>query len=401
MTVLALPAPSAETAPSVRTIARQQGIGLGTLIRILSLRRPDQSATERQFVKDFVLTVPGMQEDAFGNCYIVVGDKPSVLWSCHTDTVSKDGGNQNLRWNGDVLGLNNGKPGQSLGADDGAGLWLLLEMIKAEKPGLYVFHRAEEVGGRGSDFISEKTPELLDGIQIAVAFDRRGTDSIITHQRGGRCCSETFGDAFADMLNDVEPLFKYECDPTGSFTDTANYIDIVPECTNVSVGYYNEHGPRETLDVAHLLRLRAALLAIDVTTLPVKRDPSVRDYGYSYSYGQYGGGHYSNVLTWPTTIEQIVKTRPMALSKWFENMGVDVDQLNAELDKVWNYKPAPANKVEDEEDIYEGLYCNDCETTVAADYTRFGAYDGAACDECGSNNTASVRIDGMSGEPVW
>ena len=29
----------------------------------------------------------------------------------------------------------------------------------------------------------------------------------------------------------------YATDPTGIFTDTANFVDIIPECTNISCGY--------------------------------------------------------------------------------------------------------------------------------------------------------------------
>jgi hypothetical protein len=52
----------------------------------------------------------------------------------------------------------------------------------------------------------------------------------------------------------------YAPDNTGSFTDTANYVRLIPECTNVSVGYDHEHGPSEVLDVVHLVALRGALV---------------------------------------------------------------------------------------------------------------------------------------------
>lgn len=63
----------------------------------------------------------------------------------------------------------------------------------------------------------------------------------------------------------------------GVFTDTANYISIIPECTNISVGYDRQHGPHETLDVEHLLELRHAVLCLDWETLPTERDPAVKE----------------------------------------------------------------------------------------------------------------------------
>ena len=44
------------------------------------------------------------------------------------------------------------------------------EMILAGIPGLYVFHRNEESGGAGSDWIARETPWELHGIKAAIAF---------------------------------------------------------------------------------------------------------------------------------------------------------------------------------------------------------------------------------------
>jgi hypothetical protein len=107
-----------------------------------------------------------------------------------------------------------------------------------------------------------------------VAFDRRGTWSVITHQFGGRCCSDEFGEALAAQLNMHNDDFMYVTDDGGVFTDTANYTEIIPECTNLSVGYYDEHTDRERLDLAHLFALRDALLKVNWGALPVKRDPT-------------------------------------------------------------------------------------------------------------------------------
>ena len=46
-----------------------------------------------------------------------------------------------------------------------------------------------------------------------------------------------------DYLKFKEEIWK--TDTGGSFTDTANYTDIIPECTNLSCGYYNAHTQSE------------------------------------------------------------------------------------------------------------------------------------------------------------
>jgi len=141
------------------------------------------------------------------------------------------------------------------------------EMIRAEVEGLYIFHRGEEIGGIGSTYIAEETPELLDGIRYAIALDRKGFDSVITYQ-GARCASDTFAGALADALGgDFEP------DESGLFTDTANYAELIPECSNLSVGYEHAHSAKETLDVGFMLWLLPRLMRLDVSALPVARDP--------------------------------------------------------------------------------------------------------------------------------
>ena len=61
------------------------------------------------------------------------------------------------------------------------------------------------------------------------------------------------------------------------YTDTNEYADIVPECTNLSVGYQRQHGPRETLDVVHCEQLLDAMLELDASQLVIERDPSVQE----------------------------------------------------------------------------------------------------------------------------
>lgn len=397
-----------EAAPSVRTLARQQGIDLQGLLDILQIRRPDKSAEEEQFVFDVLDVIPGMFRDTFGNRFLQVGQDPIVMWSCHTDTVASDGGRQNLRWRGDILELNQPKQGHTLGADDGAGLWLMLEMIKADRPGLYIFHRAEEVGGLGSKDIAKNNPEYVAGIKMAIAFDRKATKSIITFQRSQRCCSDAFGNALAAKLN-ATPGLDYDLDKGGVFTDTASYTSLIPECTNLSAGYYDEHTSRETLDVAHLLRLREALLALDVTDLPIERDMTKSEYDddWGYGYGNYGGWSYGQSSFRDTEldkIEHLVRQYPYSTSKWLRKIGLTgamLDQLispgtasASSPAKHWQGPLADLEEADEDEEVEDSevLYCRDCESSTDEVYFRNGITDGEACPECESNNTEVTSV---------
>lgn len=240
-----------------------------TLQHLLTYARPGRSRAEKKFIRRYIKP-RGARPDLFGNLIVRVGENPKVLWSCHTDTVHRLSGRQEvLVENGVAFVRTTDFLANCLGADCTTGVWLMLQMIDAGKPGLYIFHRDEETGCRGSNWIARNTPELLDGVRYAIAFDRRGYDSIVTHQVGVRTASDEFARALAAGLGlDMKP------DPTGVFTDTIEYEALIPECTNVSVGYENAHSRHEVQDLAFAELLLQRLLDLDVDALPVVRNPA-------------------------------------------------------------------------------------------------------------------------------
>jgi hypothetical protein len=239
-----------------------------TLQEMLTYRRPGRSRSERKFINRYIIP-RGARPDLFGNLILQIGDNPRVMWSSHTDTVHTTSGRQQVELVGNML-MTFDRNSSCLGADCTTGVWLMLRMIDAGKPGLYIFHRDEESGCRGSNWIAKNTPELLDEIDYAIAFDRRGYDSVVTHQMGGRCASDAFAN---DLLRQLG--FDAFPDPTGVYTDTVSYEALVPECTNISVGYFNQHSRREQQDMVFAYSLLDKLLALDVSRLPVVRDPNL------------------------------------------------------------------------------------------------------------------------------
>lgn len=235
---------------------------------MLTYQRPAGSPAEAEFIERYIL--PHNPRCIIGGNYMVqVPGDDETLFSCHTDTVHKESGRQAVEYYEDLdLACVSGK--DPLGADNTAGVWLLLEMIEAGVPGTYLFHFGEERGCLGSRELAREEPLWLGSFKRAIAFDRRGTDSVITHQMGDRCCSDAFGKALAAALGTLD----YELDDTGLYTDTASYMRLIPECTNVSVGYDHEHTPNETLDLEHCRNLRDQVLLIDWASLPTHRDPN-------------------------------------------------------------------------------------------------------------------------------
>jgi len=259
---------------------------LAVLADMLTYRRPAGSDTERAFRLKYIETLPGnVTPDAFGNLHAYIGDGPYIMFSSHTDTVHRTSGRQSVHIAGGTIGLSKRaiRAGSNcLGADCTAGIFIMSEMMRAGVPGHYVFHHAEERGGIGSSNAAADAPELFAGDLACIAFDRRGTADVITHQMSGRTAGDRFAQSLADVLHAAGLPGYAPCD-AGIFTDSASYTDLIGDCTNVSVGYQNEHTTRETQDVPHLFALADAMIGADLARLVFERKPGEidpDDWGY-------------------------------------------------------------------------------------------------------------------------
>lgn len=220
--------------------------------------------------------------DGAGNLHVDARAGVSrTLFTSHTDTCHRNSGNEpnpvyeDREPSGDVIWR--AAPGLCLGADDGAGVALMAGMIDHGVPGYYIFFRGEEQGGVGSSWLAENMPTLLGQFDRAIAFDRAGYSDVITHQGGSRCASDAFAHALAAALTPDDFSMAYTPDSTGVYTDTAEFTDLIPECSNISTGYKAQHGDGEWQNVSFLQRLFAQLLTVQWETLPTERDPSVKE----------------------------------------------------------------------------------------------------------------------------
>jgi hypothetical protein len=246
----------------------------------------------------FDLLPQNLEMDEFGNLYIKIGESDTMFTS-HLDTATSANTPVTHVFEDNLIKTD----GTSiLGADDKAGVTIMLNMIENQIPGLYYFFLGEEVGCVGSRKVAEKHKvEKLPYINKVVSFDRRGTNSVISFQASQRCCSDKFAEALSAVLNKADTTFKYEKDPTGVYTDSAQFVSIYPECTNISVGYYSEHTFSERQDIEHLTKLAQAVTKVDWNSLPVERDPTKVEYDdWGYGWGSYGrsSNRYSTYDDW-------------------------------------------------------------------------------------------------------
>jgi hypothetical protein len=242
--------------------------------------RPYGSANERRLLLDLAQFATARGYSAHwcdGNIVIRHPKKSRVLFSAHADTahraqhLSGDGSAQSIALTDDARIITAG--GLCLGADNASGCYILARLMEARTVADFVIHTGEERGGIGSAALatSDIGSAFLAQHDYAIAFDRRGTADVITHQACGRCASDAFALTLSEELSGG--ALYYAPDDTGVFTDTANFTGLIPECTNVSVGYYNEHTAREWQDVEHLVALADKVLGVAWAALPVVRDP--------------------------------------------------------------------------------------------------------------------------------
>jgi len=293
------------------------------LIEMLRYMRPEGSDTQLDFCDEFLQPTFG-HPDALGNYTVQVGVNPRLCFTAHHDTVHKTGGMQAVVVSNGVASVADAVNSSCLGADCTTGIWLMLNMIEAGVHGTYVVHAAEEVGCKGSSGLVYDNPYWLDYTDAVISFDRKGTDSVITHQMGIRTASDEFAKSFADALN----LPQLKSDTNGSYTDSNEYARVVAECTNISVGYYNQHSVAETQDLEFAELLLNHLLDADWSKIVISRDPAIYEDSWSYhDQPMYEYGHREAL-----DMVSVVEDNPESIANLLESLGYTYQTLLDDID---------------------------------------------------------------------
>lgn len=221
----------------------------------------------------------GIREDECGNYYIKIGDSRTIF-TCHMDTAC--GGYERVKHviNGGIISTD-GKT--VLSGDDKNGMTILFYMIEQKVPGTYYFFQGEESGMVGARAILRTNKDFFNDFDRMVSFDRRAYTSIITHQLGKRGCSEEFSIALSEQFRNQG--LQYRSDKTGIFTDSASFIGIIPEVTNLSCGYFNEHSHSERTDIIFLEKLAKAACLVKWEELPTSKEKHGNYDYYGFGYG--------------------------------------------------------------------------------------------------------------------
>ena len=178
---------------------------------------------------------------------------------------------------------------QGLGADDRAGVFLILKIIKAGFRPHIIFTTDEEKGGVGAaqlTLMEEKIP--FKELKYIIQLDRRGTNDCVFYE-----CDNAEFTKYIESFGFSEAI--------GSFSDIS---ELCPAWgiagVNLSVGYEDEHSYTETLHVSPLIS----------TLQKVKRllndADNIEKFDYVPSKFAYSGAYYNwynSIYGYPTDDE--------------------------------------------------------------------------------------------------
>jgi len=314
---------------------------------ILCTKRAHNSTGELNFVKwlyEYIEKL-GYKASAMaeGAVVVEVGSGCKTLFSCHVDTVhttqESDGSLQSVYFDEAFQHIFLAdKKSTCLGADDGAGIYIMLKMLEAKVGGTYIFHRGEEKGGISAHAMKAKHADWLAKFSACIAFDRPNGDEVIISQGGTVCASKEYGTALADALTALG--LKYEISYKGVFTDSKVYNSIIPECINIGVGYCMQHGNSEYQDWNHLNRLTEACIKLDWAALKPVRVP-VKEYAYQqpskdawkgyYERDSFGKGQTKTGTTSGKKTAPVIEEPELDLDVDFETMTkADIDDYTGD-----------------------------------------------------------------------
>lgn len=240
-----------------------------TFLHFTEYTTPFKSETD--FEEYLMNSIPNLVKDQIGNYHKIIGT-PTTMFTCHLDNYCKEKVKVNHVITDNIIATDEES---ILGADNKAGVITLLYLIENNVPGHYCFFVGEEPilsgGCWGSSLFAQYYSSQIVGIKRAVAFDRKQKGSIITRQMAQPCCSNEFAEAL--KLAFIEQGVPMELDTTGYYTDTSSFMELVSECTNVSIGVWGEHTKKEYVDIEYVEVVAKAAAKINWESLPSIREP--------------------------------------------------------------------------------------------------------------------------------
>lgn len=244
---------------------------LKTFEQLASLKQSSLKKVLASFLKKHYPKVIHTKEYIFAE-----GDIPIALVA-HMDTVFKAPPEEiffdpvkNVMWSPDALG-----------ADDRAGIFAIVQIIRSGLKPHVIFTTDEEIGGLGASKLAELDCPFSD-LKYVIELDRRGSNDCV----------------FYDCEN---PKFTEYVESFGFEYSFGSYTDICEFCptwkiagVNLSIGYRDEHSVSEVLFVGRMYstieKVKKMLADVVNLTEPFEYIPSPTRYNYAYGMDWYNWG---------------------------------------------------------------------------------------------------------------
>ena len=215
----------------------------------------------------------GFKKDSVGNYFYEI-EQSETLFTTHLDTYSKEYNKINHVIKDYTIGTDKET---ILGGDNKLGTAILINMINEGKLGTYYFFLGEEPfapegGLYGSKRALAANPNFFKKFKRCIAFDRREYGSIVTRQMGRNCCSMEFATELAKNMKSIAKLPWDKKGGYGYYTDTAVFMDVIPEITNLSAGGFKEHHKDEWVNLKYTYAVLQFALKMDWESLPTVRE---------------------------------------------------------------------------------------------------------------------------------
>lgn len=201
-----------------------------TLEGIFSLTQKSLLYTMENFLKNKYKKVVRTKKFLYA-----IGEIPVALVA-HCDTVFKKppedifyDNYKNVMWSPD-----------GLGADDRAGIWAIIKIIRAGLRPHIILTTDEEMGGIGASHFINACPKPFANIKYLIQLDRRGANDCVFYD----CYNEKFID-YVESFGFTENF--------GSFSDICIICPAWKIAgVNLSIGYQDEHSFSETLWIGYM-----------------------------------------------------------------------------------------------------------------------------------------------------
>jgi hypothetical protein len=248
-------------------------MGLGKYKGILDIKLYKKNQEQKiEYIKGILSdkNIPYVEDD-YGNIYSIRFDK-KPLFSAHLDTVGESYVDKKLVISKEKLS----RPGYILGADDAAGLNLILNHVESIN---FAFFKDEEIGCLGSSHAMKDLffTELLKMCSFVVVLDRRNGGDVLGNKHG--YCNEELDEKILNVLEYGKSVKGILCD--------LDSIQSTLQGVNISVGYYNAHSNSEYLDLKEFARINNKILELN----EIEIEPTGYDKPAPIYSGIYGGSY--------------------------------------------------------------------------------------------------------------